>query len=66
MILAATILTSAGESSDPHITHEKPQNSFHLALATLMWTVATIITLGIGNGSSFAKCYDDKGIIGRH
>lgn len=66
VILAATILASAGGISRPHFTHEKPQNSYQLALATLMWIAATIIRPGTGNGASFVRHYSGKGIIGRH
>lgn len=43
VILAATVLASAGEISDPHIKHEKPPNSYQLALTRLIWTAAAIM-----------------------
>lgn len=54
MILVATILSLAGEILDPHITHEKPQNSYQLALAILMRIVVTVIRVGIGSGISLS------------
>lgn len=68
VILAAIILALAGEISDPHIKHEKPQNSYQLALTSLIWTetAATIIRLGIGTGASFVGLLSGKGIIDRY
>lgn len=60
MILAAATL--AGEISLPHVTHQKPQHSYQLALASLMWMAAAIIRLGIGNGASFVGHYSGNGI----
>lgn len=66
VILAATTLALAGEISDPHIKHEKPQCSDQLALTSLMRTAAGIIRLGIGNGASFVGPHGGKGIIDRY
>lgn len=66
MLLAATVLASTEEISDPHSKHEKPQNSHQLAWAPLIRMAAGIIRPGIGDGSSFAGQYNDRGIIGRY
>lgn len=66
VMLAAPVLALAGGISDPHIKHEKPQNSSELALTSLIWTVAAIIRPGIGNGSSFVGPHSGKGIIDRY
>lgn len=52
MVLAAKILAGAGELSDPHPKHEKPQNSYRPALTALTWTAAAI-TRGFGDSAPF-------------